>query len=238
MFKRKNNNTPVFGDIGSSDDPDIEIHRPKHASSRHFWSEAGLFLRDIVFAGLIAVLIIVFFVQPVKVEGSSMLPHLHDGERLFVNKLIYYGVPELARGDIVVFWFPNDPSKSYVKRIIALPGETVEVRDGHVLVNGQELAESYLDSQRNRRLDDHLPVFVRPHHYYVMGDNRDGSSDSREWGLVPEKYIYGTVLLRWWPLSEAGVFSRPSGYSVMTPAATAPAINTPFEDEIDNEENR
>lgn len=231
MFKRKNH-APVFGDIGTGDDRVIEIHRPKQAASRHFWSEAGLFLRDIVFAALIAILIIVFFVQPVKVEGSSMLPRLHDGERLFVNKLIYYGVPQLARGDVVVFWYPNDPSKSYVKRLIGLPNETVEVRDGRVLINGQEIAEPYLDPQRNRRLDDHLPVFVRPHHYYVMGDNRDGSSDSREWGLVPEKYIYGTVIVRWWPLSEAGVFSRPTGYAVTTRGATTtPTTIAPFEDE-------
>lgn len=218
MFKRRKERPIVFGDIGQGDDREIEIHSPKREASRHFWHEAGLFLRDIIFAALIAVMVIVFFIQPVKVEGSSMLPHLHDGERLFVNKLVYYNVPPLQRGDIVVFWFPNDPSKSYVKRLIGLPGETIEVRDGRVLVNGQPLNEPYLEADRNRRLDDHLPVYVRPHHFYVMGDNRDGSSDSREWGLVPEKYIYGTAVVRWWPLSEMSFFARPTTYN-LTPAS-------------------
>lgn len=239
MFKRKSDHAPPFGDIGSSDDDrEIEIHRPKREANRHFWNEAGLFLRDIIFAALVAIMVIVFFVQPVKVEGSSMLPHLHDGERLFVNKLIYYQLPALQRGDIVVFWFPNDPSKSYVKRLIGLPGETVEVRDGRVLVNGQPLAEPYLDRERNRRLDDHLPVYIRPHHFYVMGDNRDGSSDSREWGLVPEKYIYGTAIARWWPLSEASVFTRPAEYGVTSPPSR-PQMPVPLDpnDADEEEEN-
>ena len=100
---------------------------------------------------MVLALVMVFIVQPVKVEGTSMLPYLHDGERIFVNKLIYYDdyrwAPKIYRGDIVVFWFPEDPSKSYIKRVIGLPGDTVEVREGHVNVNGRELDETYLDPQ-------------------------------------------------------------------------------------------
>ncbi len=224
MFDFRKRDRFEFGELSAHDDGQIEAHRHQHERGGTLWLEGKLLLRDLFIAAMIAVLLTVFVVQPVKVEGSSMLPHLHDGERLFVNKLIYYNLPPLQRGDVVVFWFPNDPSKSYVKRLIGLPGETIEVRDGRVLVNGQPLAEPYLDPQRSRRLDDHLPVFVRPHHFYVMGDNRDGSSDSREWGLVPEKYIYGTAIMRWWPLSEMGIFSRPMTYNL--PPTARPQMPT------------
>jgi signal peptidase I len=138
-----------------------------------------------------------------------MLPELHDGERLLVNKLVYYKIQSVSwghieRGDIVVFWFPNDPDKSYVKRVIGLPGETVEVRSGKVFVNGQQLAEDYLDSEHNQTLPSWPAKKVEDHHYFVMGDNRDNSSDSRYWGLVPEKYIYGKAFFRYWKPSSIG----------------------------------
>ncbi len=158
---------------------------------------------------MIAALVVVFIVQPVKVEGTSMLPRLHDGERIFVNKLIYYDeyrwAPKIERGDIVVFWYPEDPSKSYIKRVVGLPGESVEVREGKVLINGGELDETYLDPKSNLSTRSQPSVYVKPNYYFVMGDNRDNSSDSRSWGLVPKKYIYGKALLRYWPLSAASV---------------------------------
>ena len=154
----------------------------------------------------------VFVVQPVKVEGTSMLPRLHDGERIFVNKLIYYGVPPLERGDIVVFWYPEDPSKSYIKRLIGLPGETVQLRAGRIFVNGKELQEPYLEHSLNVAAADEPPTYVKPHYYFVMGDNRDHSSDSRYWGLVPEKYIYGKALFRYWPPSAASVIRHETDY--------------------------
>lgn len=185
---------------------------PADAAHSHLWGEARLLLRDILFAVLFAVLLMVFIVQPVKVEGSSMLPQLHDGERIFVNKLIYYGVPKLERGDIVVFWYPNNPADSYIKRVIGMPGETIEVRAGKIYISGAELAEPYLAPEHNRRRDiNYPPVIVKPHYYFVMGDNRDRSSDSREWGLVPEKYIYGKALFRFLPLSEAGTLAHAEG---------------------------
>ena len=212
MFGRKRRDEPPFGDIAVTDDRDIEVRRLGDESRQHFWAEARLLLRDLVFALLVIALVLVFVVQPVKVEGTSMLPRLHDGERIFVNKLVYYDIPELERGDIVVFWFPDDPTKSYIKRVIGLPGENVHVRDGRVFVNGRELQEPYLDPGRNVTRGTEQPVLVKQHYFFVMGDNRDNSSDSRMWGLVPEKYIYGKALFRYWPLSEASVISHETEY--------------------------
>lgn len=217
---------PPFGGIHINDDKDIQIHRPEDASRSSLWAEGRLLLRDLAFALMIAALVVVFVVQPVKVEGTSMLPRLHDGERIFVNKLIYYDeyrwAPKIERGDIVVFWYPNDPTKSYIKRVIGLPGETVEVREGTVLINGSRLEEKYLDPRENVSAAILAPVQVKLNYYFVMGDNRDNSSDSRVWGLVPKKYIYGKALLRYWPPSAASVIHHedlapapaPSGYPV------------------------
>jgi signal peptidase I len=212
LFRRKSGRAPAFGDIHMDDDRDIEVRRLREESRAHFWGEARLLLRDLVFALMIMALVLVFVAQPVKVEGTSMLPRLHDGERIFVNKLIYYGLPEIERGDIVVFWFPNDPSKSYIKRVIALPGETVQMRAGRIFINGRELQEPYLETGLNVAASDEPPTYVKPHYYFVMGDNRDNSSDSRSWGLVPEKYIYGKALFRYWPLSRASVIRHETEY--------------------------
>ena len=209
---KKSQRAPAFGDVQADDDRDIEVRRLRDESRTHFWGEARLLFRDLVFALMIMALVLVFVAQPVKVEGTSMLPRLHDGERIFVNKLIYYGLPRLERGDIVVFWFPNDPTKSYIKRVIGLPGETVQVRGGRILINGKELQEPYLEHSLNVAAADEAPVYVKPHYYFVMGDNRDNSSDSRTWGLVPEKYIYGKALFRYWPLSQASVIRHETDY--------------------------
>src|SRR5205085_4578406 len=182
---------------------------PEEASRNDLWSEARLLLRDLIFALMVAALVLVFSVQPVKVEGTSMWPRLHDGERIFVNKLIYYDeyrwAPKVERGDIVVFWFPDDPSKSYIKRVIGLPGDMIEVHEGAVRVNGRDIDESYLDPRLNLSHRSQPAIYVKPNYYFVMGDNRDNSSDSRIWGLVPKKYIYGKALFRYWPLNAASV---------------------------------
>jgi len=221
---------PPFGGIHINDDKDIQVHHPEDASRNNLWVESRLLLRDLVFALMLAALVVVFVVQPVKVEGTSMLPRLHDGERIFVNKLIYYDeyrwAPKIERGDIVVFWFPDDPSKSYIKRVIGLPGERVEIREGQVHINGSLLEEKYLDPKSNLSTRSLAPVDVRLNYYFVMGDNRDNSSDSRSWGLVPKKYIYGKALLRYWPPSAASVIhhenisplARPSGYQPSAPS--------------------
>src|ERR1044071_2192857 len=137
--------------------------------------------RDVFFAIGTAIMIVVFLYQPVKVEGTSMLPELVDQERIFVNKFVYR-IERIARKDIVVFWYPLDPSKSYIKRVIGMPGDVVEVRRGVVYVNDKELDEPYI----NPEFLDHRtypPIYVEPGHYYVLGDHRNQSNDSRMWGL-------------------------------------------------------
>ncbi len=222
MFGIRTRRPPPFGGIDVSDDKDIQVHVPDAESRGNLWGEARLLLRDLFFALMIAVLVVVFVVQPVKVEGTSMLPRLHDGERIFVNKLIYYDdyrwAPTIDRGDIVVFWYPDDPSKSYIKRVVGLPGDMVEIHEGLVRVNGQDLNETYLDSSRNLAHRSQPAVYVKPNYYFVMGDNRDNSSDSRIWGLVPKKYIYGKALFRYWPLNAASVIHHEN----IAPAAPQP----------------
>jgi signal peptidase I len=129
-------------------------------------------------------------------EGVSMLPGIRHGDRLSVLRFDRGPELELSRGDLVLFLYPGDPEKTYVKRLVGLPGETVELRDGVVFVNGRELAEPYVDPQFNTARDSSPPLHVRERHYYVLGDNRDNSADSRSWGLVPERYILGKVVSR------------------------------------------
>src|SRR6201987_5921391 len=158
--------------------------------------------RDVFFAVGTAILIVVFLYQPVKVEGTSMLPELVDQERIFVNKYVYR-IEKIERKDIVVFWYPLDPTKSYIKRVIGMPGDVVEVRRGQVYVNDKLLDEPYITSEvRDTR--SYAPVYVEPGHYYVLGDHRNQSNDSRMWGLVPEKDIYGKAVFRYWPIDKMG----------------------------------
>src|SRR4026207_284244 len=212
MFGIRKRRPPPFGGVHVDDDKDIQEHKPEEASRNDLWSEARLLFRDLIFALMLLALVMVFIIQPVKVEGTSMLPYLHDGERIFVNKLIYYDeyrwAPKIYRSDIVVFWFPEDPSKSYIKRVIGLPGDTVEVHEGRVRVNGRDLDETYLDPQLNMSHATRPPTYVKPGYYFVMGDNRDNSSDSRIWGLVPKKYIYGKALFRYWPPHAASTIEH------------------------------
>jgi signal peptidase I len=159
-------------------------------------------IRDVFFVVGTAILIVIFLYQPVKVEGTSMLPELKDQERIFVNKFVYR-FEKISRRDIVVFWYPRDYTKSFIKRIIGLPGDTIEIRKGIVYVNGEALDEPYIlpEYMDKRNMD---PRTVDIGYYFVMGDDRKYSSDSRVWGLVPEKYIYGKAVFRYWPVSQIG----------------------------------
>ena len=165
-------------------------------------SEIRWWVRDIFFAVGTAIMIVIFLYQPVKVEGTSMLPELRDQERIFVNKFVYR-IEEINRKDIVVFWYPRDPTKSYIKRIIGMPGDTVEIKDGNVFINEQLLTEPYVDPNF---FDDRTypAVIVEPGHYFVLGDHRNQSNDSRMWGMVPARYIYGKAVFRYWPMSKIG----------------------------------
>ncbi len=173
-----------------------ELEQPSVLSEIRGWA------RDVFFAIGTAVIIVVFFYQPVKVEGTSMLPELVDQERIFVNKFVYR-IENIARRDIVVFWYPLDPTKSYIKRVIGLPGDVVEVRRGRVLVNGETQDELYVPPEFFDRRT-YSPVYVDPGTYYVLGDHRSQSNDSRMWGLVPKENIYGKAVFRYWPMSKMG----------------------------------
>jgi len=209
MFEFRKKDQFEFGFVSPSDDRDIQVVRLDRQSRRGLWTEGLRLFRDVFLIIVVFILVGVFFIQPVVVEGTSMVPQLHDGERLLVNKLVYYKIQSvswghISRGDIVVFWYPKEPDKSYVKRVIGLPGETVEVRGGKVFIDGQMLNEDYLDYEHNQALPSFSTKRVDDHYYFVMGDNRDNSSDSRYWGLVPEKYVYGKAFFRYWKPSEIG----------------------------------
>lgn len=180
----------------------IETTQKRPAPAFSLWNLQA-WLRDLTLSVFIAVLIIVFLYQPVKVEGTSMMPWLADQQRIFVNKFVYK-FEDVQRGDVVVFWYPMDPSKSYIKRVIGLPGEVVRIADGHVYVNDQPLREPYV---LPRYLDHRSfpPLRVPAGHYYVLGDHRSSSNDSRSWGTVARDYIYGKAVLAYWPVDKIGV---------------------------------
>jgi signal peptidase I len=209
MFDFRKKEKFGFGLISENDDTDIVVTRLRRESRQGLWSEGLRLARDIFLIIVVFILFGVFIVQPVVVEGTSMVPELHDGERLLVNKLVYYKIQSvswghISRGDVVVFWYPKEPDKSYVKRVIGLPGETVEVKNGQVLIDGIPLNEDYLDTEHNQSLPTFPARRVDDHYYFVMGDNRDNSSDSRYWGLVPEKYVYGKAFFRYWKPANMG----------------------------------
>ena len=166
---------------------------------RAFWE----LLHDLVVAVLFCFFLVSFVGQAFRVQGTSMLPLLEDGERIVVNKLVYR-FRSIARGDVVVFWFPGDPSVSFIKRVVGLPGDVVELRRGVLYVNGRLVDEGYL-APRYRDEDSYGPTQVKKGFYYVLGDHRNSSNDSRSWGEVPEKYIYGRAEARFWPLPKIGV---------------------------------
>jgi signal peptidase I len=162
-----------------------------------------LWLRDLLIATVASVLIITFLYQPVRVEGTSMLPRLEDRDRLFINKFVYH-ISAIERGDVVVFRYPRDPEKSYIKRVIALPGETLRIDHGRVYVNGNLVHEPYVPPEyRDNRS---VPEMVIPaESYYMMGDHRSISSDSRDFGPVDSSLIYGKAVFVYWPARDLGV---------------------------------
>src|SRR5579862_6326371 len=164
--------------------------------------ELRTWARDLVVALGLAVVIIVFFYQPVKVEGTSMTPALSDQERIFINKFIYRFEP-IERGDVVVFWYPLDQSKSFIKRVVGLPDDTVEIREGHVYLNGKLLPEPYVPPE-SEDFGGLSPEKIPKGEYFVMGDHRISSNDSRIFGPVPRKFIYGKAVFAYWPVNHFG----------------------------------
>jgi signal peptidase I len=177
----------------------------RHSAANSLRNEIRIWTRDLLIAIGLALVIIVFLYQPVKVEGTSMAPLLSDQERIFINKFVYRFEP-IHRGDVVVFWYPLDRTKSFIKRVIGLPGETVEIRRGAVFVNGLPISEPYVPPQYED-LNDYGPVRVQMDEYFVMGDHRISSNDSRVFGAVASRYIYGRAVFAYWPVDHFGSLS-------------------------------
>ncbi len=162
-----------------------------------------MWLRDLLFSAAVSVLIITFLYQPVRVEGTSMLPRLEDHDRLFINKFVYQ-IESIQRGDVVVFHYPRDPEKSYIKRVIAVSGDRLRIDRGRVWLNGEPLREDYVpDTFRDTR--SMAEMLVPEDTYFMMGDHRSISSDSREFGPVDRSLIYGKAVFVYWPAHDAGV---------------------------------
>jgi signal peptidase I len=177
--------------------------RPENGSrARRAGAAVGGWVRDLAISLLISAFVILFVYQPVKVEGTSMAPGLDDQERIFINKFVYRVEP-ISRGDIVVFRYPRDPSKSYIKRVVAVPGDHVRIDAGRVFVNGIAVTEDYVP----RDYTDHRSYperVVGPHSYFVLGDHRSMSDDSRDFGPINEEYIYGKAVFVYWPVEKLG----------------------------------
>jgi signal peptidase I len=168
----------------------------------HLWRALWDLVHDLSVAVLFFFFLITFVAQAFRVQGTSMQPLLADGERIVVNKFVYrFG--HIQRGDVVVFWYPKDPSVSFIKRVVGVPGDVVEMRSGALHVNGAPVEEDYL-APGFRDGDSYAPVAVQKGYYSVLGDHRNSSNDSRSWGEVPEKYIYGKAVFRFWPLGKIG----------------------------------
>ena len=189
--------------------PDEVVARPQAvaeggpATGSRAPSDVHSWVRDLVVSVAVSAFIIIFLYQPVRVEGTSMLPMLEDQDRLFINK-IAYRVGDIHQGDVVVFQYPQDHTKSYIKRVIALPGDRIRISDGEVYVNGKALPEPYVPSRFSD--DRSLPETVLPaNEYWVMGDHRSISSDSRDFGPVDRDLIYGKAVFVYWPMEQVGV---------------------------------
>jgi len=194
---------PPISELPISESP-AELTEPREGVWVRMGREVMTGLQTLVSAAVYATLIVTFGVQVARVDGLSMAPTLEDHDRLIVNKLVYE-LGEPRPGDIVMLYYPLNPEKMFVKRVIAKEGDTVRIQDGHVYVNDLPLHDDYVPAEF-RSHDDYGPEVVKQGYYFVMGDHRNNSSDSRHWGPVPKKYIVGKVKVRWWPLQDARIF--------------------------------
>jgi signal peptidase I len=187
--------------------PDVPSPQPPtpaapKESGAHPLPVVAVWARDLLVSLAISAFIIIFLYQPVKVEGVSMMPGLEDQERIFVNKFVYRWEP-IQRGDIIVFRYPRDTSKSYIKRVIGVAGDRVRIQNGQVYVNGEALDEDYVPSDYADARS--YPELVVPRNtYFVLGDHRTMSSDSREFGPVNDRFIYGKAVFGYWPMEKLG----------------------------------
>ena len=175
----------------------IPIEEEKPSRFRAFFLET---LETLVLAAVLFVIINTLTAR-IRVDGSSMVPSLVHNNYVLVNRLAYQ-LGEIQRGDVVVFRFPQNREEDYIKRVIALPGETIEIANGMVYIDGQPLAEPYIQAPM---LQDYPPVTVPQGMVYVMGDNRNDSSDSRRWGALSLDDIIGKAVFVYWPFHDFGV---------------------------------
>ena len=197
---------PELAEVAADDAPapSADMPEPHEGVWVRMGHEVMTGVQTLVSAAVYATLIVTFGVQVARVDGLSMAPTLEDHDRLIVNKLVYE-LGEPRPGDIVMLYYPLNPEKMFVKRVIAKEGDTVRIVDGHVYVNDLPLHDDYVPAEF-RSHDDYGPEVVKQGYYFVMGDHRNNSSDSRHWGPVPKKYIVGKVKVRWWPLQDARIF--------------------------------
>ena len=195
---------PIAASVNSNSSTDISPstsseQSPSLLSLRH---EIRVWTRDLLIAIGLALVIIVFLYQPVKVEGTSMMPGLEDQERIFVNKFVYRWEP-IQRGDIVVFRYPRDTSKSYIKRVIGVAGDRIRIENGQVYVNSEALYEDYVPSDY-ADVRSYSEIVVPANSFFVLGDHRTMSNDSRDFGPVNERFIYGKAVFGYWPMEKLG----------------------------------
>ena len=190
--------TELPGTVASAPPPAATVNMAQVTEEFVAW------VKTLFSAAVYAILIVTFGFQVARVEGRSMAPTLEDQDRLIVNKLVYR-ISEPRRGDIVMLYYPLDPNKSFVKRVIAEENDSVRIVDGRVYVNDVPLHDDFIPEEY-RSHDDWGPQAIPEGYYFVMGDHRNNSSDSRHWGMVPKRYIIGKVQLRWWPVPTARVF--------------------------------
>jgi signal peptidase I len=182
---------------------DLAPVAPLQSTTRSNGPLVTAWVRDIIISLVISILFIIFLYQPVKVEGTSMMPTLADQERVFINKFVYRLEP-ISRGDVVVFHYPRDVSKSYIKRVIAVAGDRVRIDDGVVYVNDVRLPEPYVpEDYWDAR--SYPETVVPKYSYFVLGDHRNLSNDSRDFGPVREQYIYGKAVFGYWPFDKLGM---------------------------------
>jgi signal peptidase I len=193
--------TPVSTPIPAAPVP---VPEPQGLRLDVWRDEFVAWVKTLASAAVYATLIVTFGFQVARVEGQSMAPTLADQDRLIVNKLAYR-LADPQRGDIVMLYYPLNPDKSFVKRVIAEEGDTVRVVDGRVYVNDVPVPDDQVPPEY-RSHDDWGPQVIPEGYYFVMGDHRNNSSDSRHWGFVPKKYIIGKVQVRWWPVPMAKIF--------------------------------
>jgi signal peptidase I len=181
----------------------IDLIPPPISAKRSLLASLTHWMRDLFVSVVLAIVVILFLYQPVKVEGTSMMPTLDDQERIFINKFVYR-FEHIERGDIVVFHYPYDPSKSYIKRVIAVGGDRVRIDEGEVYVNAVKLREPYVPGEyRDER--SYPEIVVSKNKFFVLGDHRSLSNDSREFGPVARSYIYGKAVFSYWPMDKAGL---------------------------------